>query len=474
MMPLKRSSNVLSPPQSPESESFYNKRIIIENNNDDNSRDSDILDYPQTQQNLPNLNRNYDDDGEDDLKIMELERYKKDSEIRREIKQSQKSASEIMDSIKLKNINALVPNLATILSLSKKTRNSDTVSKKLTNELVMAIEHNVREFMILDNYVRNNSKLLKQVDEKNANFQLDLQKIEMRIRELWSLAEHLNSIDSSISINEILNKLQIKFQKLKNLAEEYNELNEIYQENKKTNENLQKRLDESQARETKLLLELNKLKTANGAIDSQPLDELKQQLHNEQVYSMELMGQLYEKTDIIKNLEKTSADLVAELNAKNVKITDLQKNVESLYTKLQMFRDTKNLTQKICDSQWASGTESQEKKDKIAYRIHKIVDSLQSSDSNDLFPRYLLNFTNLMLNENRNATELDIFLDDIKQINGIIKSNDLLQAYIDDYLTQRQIVLRGIDDLPIYNPETYSVPMELTYEFDDSVNVDEI
>lgn len=442
-----------------------NKRIVMEtlknNDNDDDDDDTDILDYPIEEQKKPYIN--YDDDGDDDVKIGNMIRRKKNHETRNEIKQHVNNASNIMNSIKVKKINALIPNLATIVSLSKETSDHNSFSEKLTKELVTAIEHNVRDFLILDNYLKNDRRLMKRVDEKNQNINLDLEKTEMRIRELWVLAGHLNSIDSSISIKDIIKKLRNKFQKLKNLAEEYDKLNEIYQENKKVNDKLQKDLNDANARESKLLLELNELKK-NIQTNSNA--------HEKQVEILQLQGTVYEQLDIINDLRKDNVQLTQDMQNRNDEILKLQQLVEQLQVTLQTVRETKTVTQKIYDGHWKSGVVSKDKKDRIAYRISKIVDSLHASESDDFFPRYLLNFTNLMLNEERSDGELNVFLDDIKQINDIVKSSEPLAKYIDEYLTHRQVILRDIKDMPQYDPSTYLVPMELAYEFSD-VDMDE-
>lgn len=446
-----------------------NKRIIMETfENNGDSDESNILDYPLEERKKIHTdysddnNSGVDDDNDDRVRNARRKNY----EIHKELKQNKNiNVTNIMDSIKVKKINALIPNLATIVSLSKETSDHNNFTEKLTKELVTAIEHNVRDFLILDNYLKNNNKLLKHVNKEYSNVNLNLEKTELRIRELWALAENLNSIDSSISIKDIIKMLRNKFQKLKNLAEEYDSLNEIYQENKKANDKLQKDLNDANARESKLLLELNELKKQ---IQTNHVTSEKQ------IEAMKLQGTVYEQTDIINNLRANNVQLTRNLNDKDAEILNLQRTVEKLHVNLQTLRETKTLTQKIYDGHWASGVESKEKKDRITHRIIKIFDSLYSAESDDFFPRYLLNFTNLMLNEQRNDGELDVFLNDIKQINNIVKSSEPLTKYIDEYLTHRQVVLRDIQDIPQYDSTIYSVPKELMYDFnmdmDENIN----
>ncbi|XP_026819463.1 golgin IMH1-like [Rhopalosiphum maidis] len=356
-----------------------------------------------------------------------------------------KNANDILQSIKTKNINAIIPNLATIITLSKESSDYSTVSEKLTRELISAIEHNVGRFLVLDGYLNNQKDLLKFTESENTIYKLDLFKIENQIRDLWNLIETVNSVDPTVPVDGILDNLKSEFKKIRNLIDDYTVLTNILRETEQKNTELSEKLKNSQEHESKLVIELNTLNdtlhilknTGNPSYDSEQIKKTRQQffeqLQDHAFENIKLHGDVLTNRKTADLYKTKNQELENDINKKDFEINLLHKRITRVEHELQTLRDTKTITERMAQSCWSSAQESENKKDRIAW--HK------------------------------NSQEIDILLDDIKQINNIINENSELQVTVSHYLTTREYSLPSIPMSLTISP--YSVPAALTYLNDD-------
>lgn len=424
------------------------------------------------------------DDYNKKLDDVKQSRRNRDTNIEASL-QTSNNAYTILESIKMKNINALIPNLATIITLSKETSDYNTISEKLTNELVLAIVNNVSEFVYINKYLEKNENLLKRTIDENTDNKINLFKTEKHIRELWALANQLHTIDSSISIETILDGIQKKFNTLHNLMTEYTTLNIILKENEQKSENLEKRLKLSQNKESKLETELqslqNTLQTLNETVNS--LKDSKRERCNSPRHEscdtqllqrskdlVKLHGDVLNDRVQIKKLQKKNDENEIIIRDKNQELERTYKKITKLEQELQTIRDTRKLMERTLNDTRSSLEDSEYKTERIAWRIAKIIETLQRSDSSGFFSQYLLNFTNIMLNVDKSDNEIDILLDDVREINNIINENPELRATIDNYLTTRKYVMPEHSSVyEEHKQKMYMIPAALTYiENDDN------